>query len=77
MEPLDLPSSELWSANIEPLKISDSAQFDIERFNRVIDNASDIMELRALAKQLLQAWHGQRAAAHWLIRQMPKPTFSK
>lgn len=44
-------------------------QFEIERFNRAIDATADAEQLRTLAKQLLQAWHLQKAATSWVISQ--------
>lgn len=44
-------------------------QFEIERLNRVIDGTADPEQLRQLAKQLLQAWHTQKAATTWMINQ--------
>ena len=44
-------------------------QFEIERFNRAIDATADTEQLRHLAKQLLQAWHVQKAATSWVISQ--------
>lgn len=44
-------------------------RFEIERFNRVIDGTADPEQLRQLAKQLLQAWHTQKAATNWMINQ--------
>lgn len=44
-------------------------QFEIERFNRAIDVTADAEQLRTLAKQLLQAWHLQKAATSWVISQ--------
>lgn len=51
-----------------PIELSISQHFEIERFSRAIDNTSDVVTLRAIAKQLLQAWQIQRAAASWVIR---------
>ena len=48
-------------------------QFDIERFNRAIDATADAEQLRSLAKQLLQAWHLQKAATSWVISQQDDP----
>ena len=42
---------------------------EIERFNRAIDATADPEQLRNLAKQLLQAWHTQKAATNWVISQ--------
>ena len=44
-------------------------EFELERFSRAIDASCDTEELRAVAKQLLRAWHLQKAAASWLISQ--------
>ena len=46
-------------------------QFEIERFNRAIDATADPEQLRHLAKQLLQAWHTQKAATQWVMAQQP------
>lgn len=52
-----------------PIELSLGQQFDIERFNRALDSTADPSQLRAIAKQLLQAWHTQKAATNWVIRQ--------
>lgn len=51
------------------IELSMGQQFEIERFNRVIDATADTSQLRDLAKQLLQAWHTQRAATTWVMQQ--------
>jgi len=43
-------------------------QFEIAKMDRVIDNTSDVEQLRKLAKMLHQAWQMQRSAATWAIR---------
>jgi hypothetical protein len=50
-------------------ELSVGQQFEIERFNRAIDATADPDQLRALAKQLLQAWHTQKAATQWVLTQ--------
>jgi hypothetical protein len=62
-----------------PIELTLNQQFEIERFNRVIDTTADLAQLRDIAKQLLQAWHTQKAATNWAIRQgisapLPIPT---
>ena len=57
----------------EGITISISQRFDIERFNRAIDATADPEELRSIAKQLLQAWHLQKAATNWMIGQQMGP----
>ena len=52
-----------------PIELSVGQQFEIERFNRAIDATADPDQLRNLAKQLLQAWHSQKAATQWVMRQ--------
>ena len=55
-----------------PIELTVGQQFEIERFNRAIDATADPDQLRSLAKQLLQAWHTQKAATNWVIsQQMP------
>ena len=51
------------------VNLSFSQQFDVERMNRVIESTIDAEQLQVLAKQLLQAWHSQRAATVWITRQ--------
>ena len=51
------------------VNLSVSQQFDVERMNRVIESTIDPEQLQVLAKQLLQAWHSQRAATVWITRQ--------
>ena len=52
-----------------PIELSVGQQFEIERFSRAIDATADPDELRNLAKQLLEAWHTQKAATNWVIAQ--------
>ena len=49
--------------------LSVSQQLDVERMNRAIESTIDPQQLQVLAKQLLQAWHSQRAAIVWITRQ--------
>ena len=56
-----------------PISLSVSQQFEIERFSRAIDATQDTGELRSIAKQLLQAWHTQKAATNWVIAQQMAP----
>ena len=51
------------------IELSVGQQFEIERFSRAIDAHTDADQLRSLAKQLLQAWHTQKAATNWVIQQ--------
>jgi hypothetical protein len=52
-----------------PIALSMGQQFEIERFNRALDATADPEQLRSIAKQLLQAWHTQKAATKWVIHQ--------
>ena len=49
--------------------LSMGQQFEVERFSRAIDATADPEQLKALAKQLLQAWHMQKAATEWVKSQ--------
>ncbi|WP_368506428.1 hypothetical protein [Synechococcus sp. YX-04-1] len=53
----------------ESVSLSVTQQFDVERMNRAIESTLDPQQLQVLAKQLLQAWHSQRAATAWVTRQ--------
>ena len=53
----------------ETIGLSVTQQFEVERMNRAIDSTLDAQQLQVLAQQLLQAWHSQRAATVWVIRQ--------
>lgn len=52
-----------------PIVLTVGQQFEIERFSRAIDATADTDALRSIAKQLLQAWHTQKAATNWVMRQ--------
>lgn len=52
-----------------PIELTVGQQFEIERFSRAIDATADPEQLRQLAKQLLRAWHTQKAATDWMIQQ--------
>jgi hypothetical protein len=51
------------------MELSIPARFELERHNRLIDATNDVDALRQLSKQLLQAWHAQKAASEWMMRQ--------
>ena len=53
----------------ETIGLSIAQQFDVERMNRAIESTLDAQQLQVLAKQLLQAWHAQRAATAWVTRE--------
>lgn len=59
-----------------PISLTMSQRFEIERFSRAIDATQDTSELRSIAKQLLQAWHTQKAATNWVIAQQMGPLAS-
>jgi hypothetical protein len=60
---------EMSSGMSTPIELTLGQKFEIERFNRAIDTTADVAQLRDIAKQLLQAWHTQKAATNWAIRQ--------
>lgn len=51
------------------IELSTEQRFHLEQANRALDATSDPAQLRQLAKQLLQAWHSQKAATNWIIRE--------
>ena len=53
----------------ESVGLSVAQQFHVERMNRAIESILDPLKLQVMAKQLLQAWHSQRAATVWVMRQ--------
>lgn len=53
----------------EPLALTLGQQFELERMTRAIDSTADLQALQGIAKQLLQAWHSQKAATQWVMRQ--------
>ena len=57
------------SAMEAQIALTVAQQFEIERFSRAIDANADAEQLRSIAKQLLQAWHTQKAATNWVIQQ--------
>ena len=58
---------------VQSIELTVSQRFEIERFSRAIDATADPEALRAIAKQLLQAWHTQKAATNWAITQQMGP----
>lgn len=57
------------------IELSIGQQFEIERFSRILDATADPDQLRQVAKQLLQAWHTQKAATNWVISQQGSKGF--
>lgn len=55
---------------MQPIALTLGQKFEIEKFSRDIDNASDVQQLRDLAKDLLVAWKQQQSAAAWIMRDM-------
>ncbi len=53
----------------EAISMTMAQQFEMEKINRIIDSTADPEQLQLIAKQLLQAWHSQKAATDWVIRQ--------
>lgn len=53
----------------DKISLTTGQQFEIERMSRAIDNTTNVDALRQMCKMLLTAWHTQKAASEWLIRQ--------
>ena len=59
---------------IAAFDLTTTQKFELERMSRVIDATNDPETLRKLAKQLLQAWQGQKAATRWVTdTTIPRP----
>ena len=54
------------------IQLTTTQEFEQERLSRAIEATVDTDQLRSMAKQLLQAWHGQKAATACVIRQQIK-----
>lgn len=54
---------------MEPMSLSASQLFEIEKMSRIIDSSTDIEALRKITKQLLQAWMVQKSATNWAIKE--------
>lgn len=57
------------TATAASMELSMGQRFEIERLSRAIDATADPETLKTIAKQLLQAWHTQKAATNWVIGQ--------
>jgi hypothetical protein len=60
------------------MELTTAQQFELERMRRTIEAADDLETMRILCQQLLSAWHSQRKANLWLIRQqagLPPPSY--
>jgi hypothetical protein len=53
---------------MEPLDLSLEQQFEVARFGRVIDETTNVDDLKKIAKQLLQAWISQKAVTAWVMK---------
>jgi hypothetical protein len=59
----------------DSIELTMNQLFEIEKMNRVIDNSTNLDELRDISKQLHQAWQLQKAATLWAYRQtLPLPS---
>lgn len=53
----------------DAIQLSISQKFEMEKMNRIIDNCTNIEDLRQVAKSMLSAWMVQKAATAWMIRE--------
>jgi hypothetical protein len=51
------------------MQLSLPQQFELVKFDRIIDNAASLEQLRKISKQLLKAWFVQRAAVNFALQQ--------
>lgn len=52
-----------------PLELSMPAKFELERLGRLIDSLTSMDDLKKMSRELLLAWHTQKAATEWMMRQ--------
>ncbi len=53
---------------IDPIELSITQQFEIEKMGRAIDSTNDINVLKDLAKNLFKAWMVQKASCLWVMK---------
>lgn len=51
------------------MELTFTQKFEIEKFNRIVDNTETIDDLKSLTKQVFNAWQMQIAATHWAMKQ--------
>lgn len=56
-------------SDLTPLQLPLNQSFELEKMYRVIDSTTDVAKLQELCKDALQAWHWQKAATAWVMRQ--------
>jgi hypothetical protein len=62
---------------MEPLELTLTQKFELEKYQRIIRETEDLAGLKSLAETLFQAWQSQKAATQWLMRQnLSKPYVS-
>lgn len=61
----------------DPIALSMTQQFEVERMKRIISNTTDVADLQKLCTELFVAWQGQKAAAAWAFRQSLPPPLIK
>jgi hypothetical protein len=54
---------------MEPLELTISQKFELERSMRAIDSCNNLDELRKVAKSLAESWMIQKAATNWIMKQ--------
>jgi hypothetical protein len=64
-----LPQTRRRLMDSQPIALTMGQQFEIERLSRLIDAETSVPALRHTAKRLLMAWHSQKAATDWVMRQ--------
>lgn len=59
----------------EPLELSLSQRFESERLTRLIEESTNLQDLKKISKVLLDGWMTQKAACQWMIKQsLARPT---
>lgn len=63
--------------NSEIFELTLNQQFEVEKYGRLIDDISDIKQLREVSKLLLSAYQRQRAATQWVLNEHLKSEFNR
>jgi len=63
--------------NTPAIELTMAQKFEIEKWNRTIDECNDMEALKSLTKQLAQSWMIQKAATIWVMKNQFQDGFSR
>lgn len=56
-------------SGLQPIELTTSQQFDLERMTRAIDACQDVERPRAMTHRLARSWMAQQAVLRWHVDQ--------